>query len=51
MEIEVRRYGRPQMVSERPRSRRRRYAPILLAILAAALAWAFIAFALGAWLT
>lgn len=53
MEIPVRRAVRHQMVAERPPSRRRRYAPIILAILAAALAWAVIVFGgvtLGAWL-
>lgn len=52
MEIRVRRGVRHQMVSERPPPRRR-YAPIILAIVAAALAWALIVFGgvtLGAWL-
>lgn len=53
MEIPVRRAVRHQTVSVRPPSRRRRYAPIALAILAAVLAWVFIVFGgviLGAWL-
>lgn len=53
MDIQVRRSVRHQTVSHRPPSRRRRYAPIVLAILAAALAWAVIVFGgvtLGAWL-
>ena len=53
IEIQARRLLRSQTVSQRPPSRRRRYAPIILAILAAALAWAVIVFggvAVGAWL-
>ncbi|WP_184716416.1 hypothetical protein [Caulobacter sp.] len=53
IDIQVRGPVRPQTVSQRPPSRRRRYAPIILAILAAALAWAVIVFggvAVGSWL-
>ncbi len=53
MEVRVRRDVRHELVSQRPPSRRRPYAPIILAILAAALAWVLIVFGgvtLGAWL-